>query len=54
MSKESIFFIIILNKVALGAGGNWSNPSSWPSGNVPTDEDDVFIPANTNITLDVA
>jgi hypothetical protein len=34
------------------SGGNWSSPSTWPSGYVPTSADDVVIPAGVTITID--
>ena len=33
-------------------GGNWSDPTTWPSGYVPTSADDVEIPTGVSITLD--
>jgi hypothetical protein len=32
----------------------WSNPASWPSGQVPVANSDVVIPAGRNIVLDVS
>lgn len=34
------------------SGGNWSSPSTWPSGYVPTSADDVVIPAGVTVTID--
>ncbi len=39
---------------AATSGGNWSSPTTWPSGAVPTASDDVIIPAGVTITIDVA
>jgi hypothetical protein len=33
-------------------GGNWSSPSTWPSGYVPTAADDAVIPAGVTVTID--
>jgi hypothetical protein len=33
-------------------GGNWSSPSTWPDGSVPTADDDVAIPTGVTVTLD--
>jgi hypothetical protein len=35
-------------------GGNWSSPSTWESGAVPTAADDAEIPAGVTVTLDIA
>lgn len=34
-------------------GGNWSSPSTWASGMVPTSADDAEIPAGVTVTLDI-
>jgi hypothetical protein len=34
-------------------GGNWSSPSTWASGAVPTAADDAEIPAGVTVTLDI-
>lgn len=38
---------------AATTGGNWSSPSAWPSGYVPTSADDVEIPNGVTVTIDV-
>jgi hypothetical protein len=35
-------------------GGNWSSPSTWASGTVPTSADDAEIPAGVTVTLDIS
>ncbi len=35
-------------------GGNWSSPSTWASGMVPTAADDAEIPAGVTVTLDIS
>ena len=37
----------------LGDAKKWSNPASWPSGEVPENDDNVVINADMNIELDL-
>ncbi|WP_310391001.1 T9SS type A sorting domain-containing protein [Hymenobacter sp.] len=40
--------------VSTATGGNWSDPTTWVGGVVPTAADDVTVAAGATVTLDVA
>lgn len=42
------------NISSTASGGNWSSPSTWIGGAVPTDADDVTITAGATVTVDTS
>ncbi len=46
--------VLFFAQIGLHAQENWSNPASWANGRVPMTNEDVTIPANKQIVLDVS